>query len=257
MMHSCLIIDDEVLARDVIRTFLEADPLIRIVEEASNGSEAVLKILQHRPDIVFLDIQMPGFDGFEVLKEVWPHHRPFVIFTTAFDQYALRAFEVNAIDYLLKPFDEIRFHQALGRIKDRLGSQSQPKMEALVSKLINQKPGEAGGGYLLRVLVKESGKMFLVKTEEISHFDADGNYITVHTAQKRFTIYESLSSLEPRLNPQDFFRISRSYIINVNYIAELESYFNGEYIVHLTTGQKLKCTRGYRENMKEFLSKMG
>jgi two-component system LytT family response regulator len=256
-MHSCLIIDDEVLARDVIRTFLASDPRISIAGEASNGSEAVLMILQYRPDIIFLDIQMPGFDGFEVIKEVWPHHRPFVIFTTAFDQYALRAFEVNAIDYLLKPFDEIRFHQALGRIKERLAAQSQPRMEELVSRLTQQQQNEPGGNFLTRVLVKEAGKMFLVKTEDISHFDADGNYITVHTAHKRYTIYESLSSLEPRLHPADFFRISRSNIINVNYISELESYFNGEFIVHLTTGQKLKCTRGYRDNMKEFLSKMG
>jgi len=123
MTYCCLIIDDEILARDVIRTFLSADSSVLVVDEATNGTQAVIKILQHRPDIIFLDIQMPELDGFEVLKEIWPHHQPFVVFTTAYDQYALRAFEVNAIDYLLKPFDEIRFHQSLGRLKERLSQQ--------------------------------------------------------------------------------------------------------------------------------------
>jgi two-component system LytT family response regulator len=256
MKYCCLIIDDEILARDVIRTFLESDPSVKVVDEACNGTEAVIKILQHRPDLIFLDIQMPEFDGFEVLKEIWPHYQPFVIFTTAYDQYALRAFEVNAIDYLLKPFDEIRFHQSLGRIKERLSLQSQPRVEALVNHLIRQQSAEPASHYLQRLLVKETGRMYLIKTEDISHFDADGNYITLHVSSRRYTFYESLSSLEPRLNPADFIRVSRSYIVNVNYILELETYFNGEYIVHLTSGEKIKCTRGYRDNMKEFLAKM-
>lgn len=256
MTYCCLIIDDELLARDVIRTFLETDYSVKVIDEAANGTEAVLKILQHRPDLIFLDIQMPGFDGFEVLKEIWPYHQPFVVFTTAFDQYALRAFEVNAIDYLLKPFDEVRFHQALGRIKERISNKAQPKIEELVKQLMGQQATEPTENYLKRILVKETGRMFLVKTEDISHFDADGNYITLHAGNKMHTIYDSLSSLEARLNPADFIRVSRSFIINVNYIAELESYFNGEYIVHLNTGAKVKCTRGYRDNMREFLAKM-
>jgi len=257
MTCRCLIIDDEILARDVIRTFLKTDPSVVVVDEASNGTDAVLKILQHRPDLIFLDIQMPGFDGFEVIKEVWPHHQPCVVFTTAFDQYALRAFEVSAIDYLLKPFDEVRFHQALGRIREKLGIQQQPDMEALINRILGQQSGERESHYLKRILVKEAGKMFLVKTDDITHFDADGNYITLHTASKKHTVYESLSSLEARLNPDDFMRVSRSYIINLNCISELESYFNGEYIIHLNTGAKVKCTRVYRDNMRSFLTKMG
>lgn len=256
MTYCCLIIDDEILAREVIRTFLGTDFSVHVVDEASNGTEAVLKILQHRPDLIFLDIQMPGFDGFEVLKEIWPYHQPYVVFTTAFDQYALRAFEVNAIDYLLKPFDEVRFHQALGRIKERISNKAQPRMEELVKQLMGKQVAEPSENYLKRVLVKETGRMFLVKTDEISHFDADGNYITLHVGAKMHTIYESLSSLEARLDPADFIRVSRSFIINVNYISELESYFNGEYIVHLSTGEKIKCTRGFRDNMREFLGKM-
>jgi two-component system LytT family response regulator len=257
MKYRCLIIDDEVLARDVIRTFVQHDHTIEITDEAANGSEAVVKILQHRPDVVFLDIQMPELDGFEVLREVWPHHQPFVVFTTAFDQYALRAFEVNAIDYLLKPFDEIRFHQSLGRLKERLSQKSQPRIEELVNSLLrDQKDKEEH--YLQRLLVKEAGKMYLVKTDDITHFSADGNYISVFTIQKKvYTIYESLSSLESRLDPSVMIRVGRSNIVNMNYISELETYFNGEYIIHLSTGEKVKWTRGYRDNIKAFITKMG
>ncbi|KAA0993281.1 LytR/AlgR family response regulator transcription factor [Dyadobacter aurulentus] len=256
MKHTCLIIDDEVLAREVIRTFLHDDLSIEVIGEASNGSEAVVKILQHRPDLIFIDIQMPELDGFGVLKEIWPHHQPFVVFTTAYDQYALRAFEVNAIDYLLKPFDEIRFHQSLGRAKERLSQRAQPKIEELVNSLLREQKDKPGN-YLQRILVKEAGKMYLVKTEDISHFSADGNYISVFTNLKTYTIYESLSSLEARLDPDVMIRVGRSNIVNMNYISELETYFNGEYIIHLSTGDKVKWTRGYRDNIKAFLSKIG
>lgn len=260
--YRSLIIDDEPLARRVIRTFLQTDPTISVVDEAGNGTEAVIKILQHRPDLIFLDIQMPELDGFEVLKEIWPHYQPFVVFTTAYDQYALRAFEVNAIDYLLKPFNELRFHQALGRVQERLTQQTQPRIEALVSQLMAEQAAQPSGNYLRRILVKETGRMYLVKTEDISYLDADGNYITLHTASRdnkpeRHTIYESLTSLETKLDPADFVRINRSYIVNLNYIGTVETYFNGEYIVHMKTGQQLKWTRNYRENLKAFYAKAG
>ena len=206
--HS-LIIDDEPLARRLIHSFLQTNPNISVVDEAGNGTEAVIKILQQRPDLIFLDIQMPELDGFEVLKEIWPHHQPFVVFTTAYDQYALRAFEVNAIDYLLKPFNEQRFHQALSRVQTRLIQQAQPRIEALVSQLMAEQAAQPHGNYLRRILVKETGRMYLVKTEDISYLDADGNYITLHTASsdnkpERHTIYESLTSLETKLDPSRF-----------------------------------------------------
>ncbi|MPR36130.1 LytR/AlgR family response regulator transcription factor [Salmonirosea aquatica] len=261
--YRSLIIDDEPLARRVIRTFLQTDSSICVLDEAGNGSEAVIKILQHRPDLIFLDIQMPELDGFEVLKEIWPHHQPFVVFTTAYDQYALRAFEVNAIDYLLKPFNEVRFHQALGRAQERLTQQKQPRIEALVSQLLAEQAAQPRGAYLQRILVKETGRMYLVKTEDISYLDADGNYITLHTVNRgdrnagteRHTIYESLTSLETKLDPAEFVRINRSYIVNLNYIDTVETYFNGEYIVHMKTGQQLKWTRNYRESLKAFYAK--
>lgn len=179
--YRSLIIDEEPLARRVIRSFLQTDSSIIVIDEACNGSEAVAKILQHRPDLIFLDIQMPELDGFEVLKEIWPYHQPFVVFTTAYDQYALRAFEVNAIDYLLKPFNEVRFHQALGRAQERLTQQTQPRIEALMNQLLTEQAAQPRGSYLQRILVKETGRMYLVKTDDISYLDADGNYITLHT----------------------------------------------------------------------------
>ncbi|GAB4022858.1 LytTR family DNA-binding domain-containing protein [Spirosoma migulaei] len=261
--YRSLIIDDEVLARGVIRTFLKADPSIVVVDEAGNGTEAVIKILQYRPDLIFLDIQMPELDGFEVLKEIWPHHQPFVVFTTAYDQYALKAFEVNAIDYLLKPFNEMRFHQALGRVQERLAQQTQPRIEALVNQLMADQATQPKSAYLRRILVKETGRMYFVKTNDIIYLDADGNYITLHTATssdgyvgvERHVIYDSLTSLETKLDPTDFVRIHRSYIVNLNYIDEVETYFNGDYIVKLKNGQQLKWTRNYRDNLKAFYSK--
>lgn len=259
--YRSLIIDDEPLARRVIRNFLQADPSIIVIDEAINGSEAVTKILQHRPEMIFLDIQMPELDGFEVLKEIWPYHQPFVVFTTAYDQYALRAFEVNAIDYLLKPFNEVRFHQALGRAQERLTQQKQPRIEALVNQLLTEQAAQPRGTYLQRILVKETGRMYLVKTEDISYLDADGNYITLHTVgdggAERHTIYESLTSLETKLDPADFVRINRSYIVNLNFIDTVETYFNGEYIVRMKGGQQLKWTRNYRESLKAFYAKSG
>ncbi|QDK77712.1 response regulator transcription factor [Spirosoma sp. KCTC 42546] len=261
--YRSLIIDDEVLARGVIRTFLKADPSIVVVDEAGNGTEAVIKILQYRPDLIFLDIQMPELDGFEVLKEIWPHHQPFVVFTTAYDQYALKAFEVNAIDYLLKPFNEMRFHQALGRVQERLAQQTQPRIEALVNQLMADQTTQPKSAYLRRILVKETGRMYFVKTNDIMYLDADGNYITLHTATssdgyvgvERHVIYDSLTSLETKLDPTDFVRIHRSYIVNLNYIDEVETYFNGDYMVKLKNGQQLKWTRNYRDNLKAFYSK--
>ncbi|GAB3504629.1 LytTR family DNA-binding domain-containing protein [Spirosoma knui] len=260
--YRSLIIDDEVLARSVIRTFLQADPSITVVDEAANGAEAVIKIIQHRPDLIFLDIQMPELDGFDVLKEIWSHYQPFVVFTTAYDQYALRAFEVNAIDYLLKPFNELRFHQALGRVQERLMQRTQPRIDAFVNKLLADQAAQPNGAYLRRILVKETGRMYLVNTDDISYLDADGNYITLHTANRstgarpeRHTIYESLTSLETRLDPADFVRIHRSHIVNLNYIAEVETYFSGDYMVRLKTGEQLKWTRNYRDNLKAFYAK--
>ncbi|MGA0559544.1 LytR/AlgR family response regulator transcription factor [Larkinella sp. VNQ87] len=253
--YPTLIIDDEPAAREVIRTLLADTPAIQVVDEAANGLEAVQKILLHRPQLIFLDIQMPRLDGFGVLRQVWPDHQPTVVFTTAYDQYALRAFEVNAIDYLLKPFDDIRFGQSLGRALDRLNSRSQPKIEALLAQLLaGQAPARA---FLSRVLVKEQGRMYFVDLSEVEFVDADGNYVTLHTATGKHIVYDSLTKLETRLDPKQFVRIHRSHIVNLAYVQEVETHFNGDYIVRLKTGRVLKWTRNYRDKIQAFLNQAG
>ncbi|RIV19699.1 DNA-binding response regulator [Fibrisoma montanum] len=253
--YRTLLIDDELSAREVLQVYLQTDPSVVVTAEAANGTEAVRMILQQRPDLIFLDIQMPELDGFGVLREIWTYHQPVVVFTTAYDQYALRAFEVNAIDYLLKPFNDLRFFQALERAKERLRLQSQPDMDALLSQLHTVAAPAGSGTYLRRMLVKENGRMFFVDTADIRYFDAEGNYITLHTGRSHYTIYDSLTNLETQLDPLDFVRIHRSYIINVNYIKEVETHYNGDYVVRMQSGEVLKWTRNYRDNLKAFYGK--
>jgi two-component system LytT family response regulator len=251
MSYRALVIDDEQLSRRIICTFLRDEPAIEVVGEASNGPEAVLQILQLRPDLVFLDVQMPELDGFEVLREIWPYHQPFIVFTTAFDQYALRAFEVSATDYLLKPFDRRRFQQAAERVKqhlaERSNAQSSHSLQALLAEV-----GPPTPAFLQRILVKEQRRLFFVKAADILYFEADRNYIEVHTTTKIHLIYQPLTQLEAQLAPLDFTRINRSCIVGLNHIAELETYFNGEYLVKMNNGETLKWTRNYRDNLAAF-----
>ncbi|MBG8553240.1 LytR/AlgR family response regulator transcription factor [Hymenobacter guriensis] len=251
MSFRALIVDDEQISRRIIHTFLRDEPAIEVVGEAANGTEAVLQILQLRPDLVFLDVQMPELDGFEVLREVWPYHQPFVVFTTAYDAYALRAFEVSATDYLLKPFDRLRFQQAVERVKKPLAQRRDA--EAIPTLLpLPAAVGPPAPGFLQRLLVKEQRRLFFVKSADILYFEADRNYISVHTAVHTHLIYQSLTQLESQLAPQDFTRISRSCIVGLNHIVELETYFNGEYLVKLLNGEMLKWTRNYRANLASF-----
>lgn len=251
MSYRALIVDDEPISRRIIHTFLRDDPALEVVGEAANGTEAVLQILQLRPEVVFLDVQMPGLDGFEVLREVWPHHQPFVVFTTAYDSYALRAFEVSATDYLLKPFDRLRFQQAVERVKKHLSQRHDAvaghPLQSLLAAVAPSAPA-----FLQRILVKDQRRLFLVKTADILYFEADRNYISVHTAGKTHLIYQSLTQLEPQLAPLDFTRISRSCIVGLNHIEELETYFNGEYLVKMRNGETLKWTRNYRDNLSSY-----
>jgi two-component system LytT family response regulator len=250
MSYRALIIDDEQLSRRIIRTFLKDEGAIEVIGEAANGPEAVLQILEHRPDLLFLDVQMPEMDGFEVLREVWPHYQPFVVFATAFDSYAIRAFEFSAVDYLLKPFDTQRFNQALARVKNQLDLRDSADSSQILRTLLATVAPPAG--YLQRLLVKDQRKLFFVKTEDILYFEADHNYISLHTATKTHLIYDSLTKLEQQLAPHEFTRINRSCIVGLDHIEELEAYFNGEYWVRLRTGHTFKWTRKYRDNLQAF-----
>ncbi|MVN77570.1 response regulator [Hymenobacter sp. HMF4947] len=250
MSYRALIIDDEQLSRRIIRTFLKNEAAIEVIGEAANGPEAVLQILEHRPDLLFLDVQMPEMDGFAVLREVWAHYQPFVVFATAFDSYAIRAFEFSAADYLLKPFDHQRFGQAVARVKTQLDLRgSAGASQALRTLLATVAPSAS---YLQRLLVKDQRTLFFVRTADILYFEADHNYITVHTATKTHLIYDSLTKLEQQLAPHEFTRINRSCLVGLDHIESLEAYFNGEYWVKLRTGQTLKWTRKYRDNLQAF-----
>ncbi|OJV20498.1 MAG: DNA-binding response regulator [Dyadobacter sp. 50-39] len=251
MKFKTIIVDDEPLARHIVRTMLTDDPEIEIVDEATNGNEATLSILHHKPEIVFLDIQMSEADGFQVISEVWQYHQPAVIFTTAFDQYAIRAFEVAAVDYLLKPFTEIRFRQALARTKANIAKASNSELQMLLASL--EKTSKES--FPKRILVKERQRQYFVAVNDIFYCEADGNYIHLFTATKKHTVHGTLGQMESQLDPSDFVRINRSNIVNLAHVKELESYFNSEFFVTMNNAARLKWTRFYRDNLDAFYSR--
>jgi two-component system LytT family response regulator len=249
-----LIVDDEPLARERMRSLLDVEPDVDVVGEASNGLEAVDAILDRSPDLVFLDVHMPKLDGFEVIQAVGPDRMPAVVFVTAYDQHALRAFEVQALDYLLKPFDRDRFQGTLKRVRRQMeqvdsGDLNQ-KLLALVRDLDGHRSPRHG-----RLIVKSSGRLFFLRTEDIDWVEAAGNYVRLHVGQEGHLLRETMASIEARLDAELFFRIHRSHIVNIERIKELQPWFNGEYIVILRNGMKLTLSRGYRERLQERLGK--
>lgn len=255
MQHPVLIADPDPAIRRLVRAHLEQEPTFAVLAETTTGPETLLTLIQHRPALVFLSTQLPELDGLGVLKAIWPHYQPHVVLLAGHDQVLLHLLEDSAVPYLLKPLDELCLQPILERMKTTL---AQPQLlseaDLLVRQLLSEKHPQPKD-YLRRMLVKDNRKLFFIKVDDILYFDASGNYITLHTPKKNYTIYESLTQLEQRLDPADFTRINRSYIINLNYVEELECYFNGEYLVTLTGGHHLKWTRFYRDNVKAFLTK--
>lgn len=245
-----LTVDDEPLARDKIRTMLAGDPEIEIVGECSNGAEAVAAVQRLRPDLMLLDVQMPQVDGFAVLDALKSDHLPLVIFVTAFDHYAIQAFEVHALDYLLKPFDRERFEAAIEHAKAQIGARNGHLDQRIFSLL---KQLEADAKYLERLVVKAGGRVFFLLTSEIDWIEAEGNYVNVHTAQKSHLLRESISGLEAQLDPKKFIRIHRSTIVNLRRIKELQPWSHGEYHVILNDGTELTLSRNYRDNLQSVL----
>jgi two-component system LytT family response regulator len=247
MAYKILIIDDEALARRRLRSMLSKNPALEVIGECANGEEAVLAILGSSPDLIFLDVQMPEMDGFEVLKAIGPESMPAVIFVTAYDQYALKAFEVHAVDYLLKPFNRDRLGQALSRamtaLQNRAVGDLNRSILALLGKLKESDP------YARRLLVKAHGRIHLLPVNDIEWIEADDYYARVHLGQDSFLIRESLNHLQQRLDPRQFLRIHRSSIINVRYIKELQSWFHGEYLAILKNGAKLHISRSYQKDV--------
>lgn len=250
-----LIIDDEPLARRNLRLLLEKDPQIEILEECRNGREAVKAINALSPDLIFLDIQMPEMDGFDVLARVGPERIQAIIFVTAFDQYALKAFDVHALDYLLKPYDDERFAHALNRAKSQIEAREIDRLSKRLLALLEERDSERTGSrqqanYLTRVMIKVSGRVTLLKVDEIDFIEADGNYAKLHVGRKAHLLREKMHDLEGRLDPAKFVRIHRSVIVNLDRIKEMHPHFNGDYIVVLEDGRKLRLSRTRRENLE-------
>ncbi len=250
-----LIVDDEPLARRNLRVLLESDPQIEIMGECRNGLEAVKAIESAPPDLLFLDIQMPGMDGFDVLAQVGPERVQAIIFVTAFDQYALKAFEVHALDYLLKPFDDARFARALQEAKTQIEKHEISKLTHKLLALLEERETDrkhrrGQKTYLTRLMIKLASRVILLKVSDIDWIEADGNYAKLHVGRKSHLLREKMQDLEEQLDPRKFVRIHRSIIVNLERIKEMHPHFNGDYILVLEDGTQLKLSRSRRDNLE-------
>jgi two-component system LytT family response regulator len=246
-----LIVDDEHLARAMIRRMLDSEADFEIVGECENGAQAIAAIRQSAPDLVFLDVQMPGGDGFAVLEALDADRLPIIIFVTAYDKYAVKAFEVRALDYLLKPFDRERFEAALERAREHVHSGRRDDLSARLLDLLAETG--ARGGYLERLIIKTEGRIFFLKTEEIEWIEAEGNYVSLHVKKQKYLFREAISNLERQLDPRRFQRIQRSTIINLDFIRELHPWSRGDYKVILRDGTELKLSHRYKRNLDRHL----
>ncbi|MCI0387423.1 MAG: LytTR family DNA-binding domain-containing protein [Acidobacteria bacterium] len=252
-----LIVDDEPLAREGIRMRLDQEPDIEVIGECTNGREAVLVIERDSPDLVFLDVQMPRMDGFGVITALGPRRMPHVIFVTAYDEHALRAFEVHALDYLLKPVDGARFLEALARARSRIrGPELQTIGEQLRALITDLKPAKK---YLARLSIKAGkagkadGRILFLSVDDIDWIEAADNYVLVHAGRDSHLLHTTMNSLEDRLDPDAFLRIHRSTIVNLRRIKEMHPMFHGEYRIILKDGAELTSGRSYRDKLQRLL----
>ena len=244
-----LIADDEPLGRERLRMLLAAEAGVEIVAECEDGIDAIDAIQRLRPHLVFLDVQMPNGGGFDVIRAIGVAKMPPVIFVTAYDQYALRAFDVHALDYLLKPFDRERFQQALTRARQQLERRSAGDLERRLLELVQDLRSSPNRPE--RFVIKSGGRVFFVRADEIDWIEAAGNYVKLHVGADTHVFRETMNALEAQLDPDIFFRIHRSHIVNIERIRELQPWFNGEYVVFLRTGARLTLSRGYREKLQD------
>jgi two-component system LytT family response regulator len=250
-MIRALIVDDEPLPRERIRTLLAEHRNIELIGECRNGQEALHTILSERPDLVFLDIQMPELDGFEVLKAIGPALLPAIIFVTAFDEYAIRAFEVNVMDYLLKPINAARFEKAVLRAIERL---AQPDAHGADRKLLDfVERLRAQQQYTSRFVVRSGARLSFVRASDVDWIDVADNYVRLHVAGREYFVRDTLKSVEMRLNPEAFIRVHRSIIINFDRVETIEPYSHGEYLVTLKDGTKLTTSRSYSGRLRRLL----
>lgn len=248
-----LVVDDEPLARQRVVSLLKNYPEIQMIGECRNGEEAIEAINSKKPDLIFLDIEMPGMDGFGVVSNIDLNYKPFIIFATAYNQYALKAFNIHAIDYLLKPFDDDRFDEALKlaeqQIKLKNSSNFNEKLLRLISEF-NAEPEE----YIRQFKIKLRGREKFIKTEDLHFIEAEGNYLMLHHENGRDLFRSTMSSVEKELNPNRFLRIHRSYFVNTIYVKDIRYISNNEYKVTLKNGKEIVSGRSYKEAIKSYLS---
>jgi two-component system, LytTR family, response regulator len=249
MTTRVLIVDDEAVARRRIRRLLAPDPDVIVVGECGDGASAVRAIAAERPDVAFLDVQMPELDGFDVVQAVKPSELPAVVFVTAFDQYALRAFDVHAIDYLLKPFTSERFRVALARARERCGRRD--ALAALVEQL------RARPRYLARFAVRAADRTVLVDSADVDWMEAADNYVKLHVGAKEYLLRETLGGIEKRMNPAAFARIHRSAIVQIDRVAELSPATHGDLGVRLRDGTRLTLSRTFRDRLMGVMGSQG
>ncbi len=247
-----LIVDDEPLARALLRRFLDEDSEIEVIGECGDGCTAIETIESATPELVFLDIQMPELDGFGVLQALVPETIPNVVFVTAYDQFALKAFDVHAIDYLLKPFDRERFQQALTRAKRQIAQQKREDVNEILLRFLNEQ--NARPQPVKRILVKSGGKAFFIRPDEISWVEAQGNYVALHVGAQSLLLRQTINALEKQLDPTKFQRIQRSTIVNLDAIREMYPAGRGDYEIVLKDGVLLKLNHSYRESFARFAS---
>lgn len=249
-----LVVDDEPIARKGVCRELARDAEVEIAGECANGRDAVAFIRERSPDLVFLDLQMPELGGFGVVEQVGVELMPTVVFVTAFDEFALKAFELHALDYVLKPFDSGRFQTALRRAKAQVRLAGAARLDArLLALLSDARRGEAGAAHLERVVVKSGGRVFFLGVAEIDWIEAAGNYVRLHAGRESHLVQGTMSRLEGRLDPKLFLRVHRSAIVNITRIKELHPLFHGEYLIRLAGGRELTSGRGYRDNLQRLL----
>jgi two-component system LytT family response regulator len=274
-----LIVDDEPIARRRISRLLKLEDDVEVVSEVGSGTDAVAAIREQKPDLVFLDVQMPDLDGFGVVSALGePESMPAIVFVTAYNEYAVKAFDVNAVDYVLKPFDGERFRSAFQRARTTLEQKNSAEAGRRIKALLEEVLGEqraqaltaagANGGaapqvqqvtrarYLDRLMVKHDGRVFFVKVSDVDWFEASGNYVRVHVGRVSHLIRETMHGIEAQLDPNLFARIHRAVIVNMDRIRELQPWFAGDYIVILRDGRQLKLSRTYREALQSRMHRL-
>jgi two-component system LytT family response regulator len=246
-------VDDEALARERLRSLLSAEPDVEIVGEQGDPRAAVADIKTLKPDLLLLDVHMPVLDGFGVVKSIPAEEMPVVIFVTAFDAYALQAFDAHAVDYLLKPLDDDRFRESIERARTQVQQRSRQEVGQHLLTMLRDLQSGGDQKHVQRLVVKSSGRVLFLRTDDIDWIEAAGNYLRLHVGQETHLLRETMNNIEKKLEPSKFLRIHRSTIVNVERVKELQPWFGGEYIVILRSGKQLTLSRTYRGRLQQFL----